>query len=222
MELDPQYKTQDGSAVRVWRDADKNNFLSEREGRAIFDEVIFVEVISPGSKGSTPVFEVERVFAAEAAQYNLPKTRKNAKYEQYVDIIEGFKRTEGGENPDGSMAGTPLSEWPALSRSMVASMREARIFTVEALANVPDEKLRVMGPGGRAWRDKALAFLDSSKDGAYASKLATDLENALADGADKDRQIAELSARMTALEALSQSNAKPAGKAKEEALPSIV
>lgn len=193
MDNDPQYRTGDGSAVRIWKDTAKNNFLSEREGRAIFDEVIYVEVIAPGSKGSTPVFEVERVFAEEMAH---PQPLRGIQYDQFKDMIEAFKKND---EIDAKMTGTPLTEWPEISRTMAASLREAAIYSVEALASLPDEKLSVVGPDGRTWRTKAEAYLAAAKDSGYATAIAAENERLKAELDATKSQIADLAAQIEAL-----------------------
>ena len=193
MDNDPQYRTGDGSAVRIWKDTAKNNFLSEQEGRAIFDEVIYVEVIAPGSKGSTPVFEVERVFAEEM---NHPQPLRGIQYDQFKDMIEAFKKND---EIDAKMTGTPLTEWPEISRTMAASLREAAIYSVEALASLPDEKLSVVGPDGRTWRTKAEAYLAAAKDSGYATAIAAENERLKAELDATKSQIADLAAQIEAL-----------------------
>lgn len=193
MDNDPQYRTGDGSAVRIWKDTAKNNFLSEREGRAIFDEVIYVEVIAPGSKGSTPVFEVERVFAEEM---NHPQPLRGIQYDQFKDMIEAFKKND---EIDAKMTGTPLTEWPEISRTMAASLREAAIYSVEALASLPDEKLSVVGPDGRTWRTKAEAYLAAAKDSGYATAIAAENERLKVELDATKAQMAELAAQIEAL-----------------------
>lgn len=168
---DPQYKTPEGAALRIWREAAQNRFLTEQHGRPLFDECLFVEVITPGSRDSTPVFEVERVFCAEANRDGNPK--RSPKYGEYAQFIENFK---AGETHDASLAGTPLSQWPEMTRSMVATLKAANIFTLEALAALPDTKLTVVGPDGRTWREKAKAYVENAKNGAYATELAGRLE----------------------------------------------
>jgi hypothetical protein len=192
---DPQYKTDDGSALRIWRDAAINNFLTEREGRPIYDEVVYVEVISPGSGNSTPIFEAIRYLAPEAKQKE-PLYR--VKYPDFKKYIEDF---DASEKHDASLSGTPLSQWSEMNRSMVASLKAQKIFTVDALANLPDGKLNVIGPDGRTWREKAKAYLESSKSDAYATALAADLEKARQDNADLQAQLKEMADRVTALEA---------------------
>lgn len=190
---DPQFRSADGSAIRIWTDTAKNPFASEREGRPIYDECIYVEVIAPGSKGSTPVFEVERIFnetVGISTPYHSPQ------YAQYEDQITAYKSKVHNEN----VSGTPLKEWPEISRTMAASLKEAGVYSVEALAALPDGRLNVVGPDGRTWRTKAQVWLDSTKDSGVATALAAQLELARGDIAQRDQQIAELAQRLSALE----------------------
>lgn len=191
---DPQYRTPDGSALRIWRDAAQNKFLSEREGRAIYDEVIYAEVISPGSRDSTPVFELIRVCAKEM---NHPAPLYGLKYEEYKTFIEDFEKSEGN---DASLSGTPLAQWPEMTRTMVAALKAQHIFTVDALAALPDTKLYVVGPDGRSWREKAIAYVESAKSGAYATELAAKLETTLTELADERERAKALAERVQALE----------------------
>lgn len=199
---DPQYKTDDGSALRIFVEPARNNFLSEQEGRAIFDEVTYVEVISPGSRDSTPIFEVKRVFATEM---NRSEPKFGLKYAEYRKYIEDF---EANEARDATLAGTPLSQWPEMARTMAASLKSHGIFTVEGLAGLADSKLSIVGPDGRTWRAKAEAFIANAKGNAAATALAAEVERMKVEAADKDTQIAQLAARVRELEA-SKADAKP-------------
>lgn len=185
---DPQYKTDDGSALRIWSDAIQNNFQTEQHGRPIFDEVIFVEVICPGSTNSIPTFEVERRYCKEAG---IGTPSRTSHYERFAKFIEDFKSTEEA-NKD--LTGTPITEWSEVSKSLAASMRAQKIYTVEALAALPDGELSKVGPDGRTWRAKAQAWLEASKDSAAVTRLAA--ENVLL----KD-QVAALQADLSALAA---------------------
>jgi hypothetical protein len=202
---DPQYRTADGSALRIWRDAALNNFASEREGRPIFDDCIFAEVISPGSRDSTPVFELVRKFAPEA---NHPEPKYGIKY---VELKEYVKSFESDEETEKSLTGTPLSQWSEVNRTMQAQLRAQNIYTVDALASLPDTKLTLVGPDGRTWRAKAQAYLDNAAGTAQATALAAMVEQMKADSTAKDEQIAALAAQIAALQA-AQTPAPVAGR----------
>lgn len=192
---DPQYRDDEGNALRVWRDTSPNNFLSQQEGRPVFDEVIFVEVIAPGSGNSTPIFEVVRYLAKEA---NRNEPKYSMQYERFKKYIIDFINDE---RSDATLSGTPLSQWSEMNRTLVAELKAQKIFTVDALAQLPDTRLNVVGPDGRTWREKAKAFLETAKSSAYATKLAADLEAEKLKTADLTSQLQQLSAQMSALQA---------------------
>lgn len=202
MELeDPQFKTADGSALRMYRDTARNYFLTEQEGRPIYDDVIYCEVISPGSRDSTPVFEMIR-YPNDLAKDHEPLY--GSKYPELKSYVDTFIKDD---EIDASMAGTPLKAWPEIPRSLIATLRSQSVFTVDALAALPDTKLNIVGPDGRTWRAKAEAYIQSAKDTAYATKLAADLERAQDDIKVRDDQIKDLSERLARMEA--QLNADP-------------
>jgi hypothetical protein len=191
---DPQFKTADGSALRMWRDTSKNEFLSEREGRPMYDDVIYVEVISPGSRDSTPVFELIR-YPNEQSVNKEPLF--GIKYQELKSYVESFIKDD---EVDSALSGTPLKQWPEISRTMISTLRAQNIYTVDALAALPDTKLSVVGPDGRTWRTKAQAYIEAAKGSAHATKLAADLERAQEDIKARDEEIKELSARLTRME----------------------
>lgn len=82
---------------------------------------------------------------------------------------------------------------------MAASLTEARIFTVDALAALPDSRLVVVGPDGRTWREKAQAFLASAQDSSYATSVAAELAEARDQIAAQNEQVKALSEQIEQL-----------------------
>lgn len=221
---DPQYKTPDGAALRIWRDAAPNRFLTEKLGRPIFDDVIYCEVIAPGSGNSTPVFEVERMFD-ENMKYvdestGQPKPLRGAKYDELKQFIDDFKKNENGW--DSTLAGTPLEQWPEMNRSLVATLKAQGVFTVDALAVLPDGKLTIVGPDGRSWREKAKACLENAKGNAYATNLAAENGTLKISLEDSKRREGELAARIAQLEAAKTGTAVVASTPKEKTVADAV
>lgn len=196
---EPNYSAgPDGTLLRIYRDTAQNPFQTEQRGIPTFDEVIMVEVITPGATGSSPVHEVERVFFDK----NVPP-RRGARYEAYASQIEDFKKREGDE---AGAAGTPLKEWPEISRSLAATLRAQNIFTVEALAGVADSRLNAIGPEGRVWREKARAYIEQTKEAGAATRYAAEnerlrmaLEDQQALLANQQRTLETLTAQIAAL-----------------------
>lgn len=167
MDSDPQiFMAADKTALRFWYGPSKNNFLTEKLGTAIFDNVLFVEVMTPGSKESAPTLEVERHFAEQAG---IPQPRVNAQvYERYRPQIDAFK----ANSEEGKLDGTPIQQWPAIDAGQSATLRAANIFTVEQFAQLPDSALGIVGMGGQMLRERARAFVNAKSFGGNAELLA--------------------------------------------------
>lgn len=200
-DFDGLYKTGDGAALRFYEEPKQNNFASERCGRPIYDSCLMVEVITPGSRESAPVFELERVFAEEVG---IPEPRRSAKFQEYKPQIDAYR--SGNDSKD--MRGTPLEAWPAINVHQAAACKHAGIFTVEALSLLPDSRYSALGPGALSLVNRAKAFLDAASGNAAGEALAA--ANAVLE-ADKKRletdvtglntQLTEALARIAQLEA---------------------
>lgn len=177
--------------LRIWKEPVKNPAASERAGRPIFDEATYVEVISPGSPGSSPVFEVERLYHESV---DLPPYR-SPQYSTYEGQIKAFN--DGTEA--AGMTGTPLTEWPEMTRTMAASLNASGVYSIEALAALPDTRLAIVGPDGRTWRTKAVAYLESTLDSGAATRYAAELERSREEVARLREELATMAQTVTAL-----------------------
>lgn len=205
MEHDNLYKSPDGAALRFFEEPKKNNFASDQHGRPIFDKCLMVEVITPGSRESIPVFELERTFAEETG---ITQPRRSPKYEQYREQIAAFR--SGRQSLE--LQGTPLSAWPALDVAQVASCEHAGIFTVDALAALPDSRFSALGPGARDLVVKAQSFLAAASGAAPSQALAVENEQLKTDNERLIGEVAALSQRLTTAEqslAAAQSGSTP-------------
>ncbi len=172
---DQIYAGPDGSALRFFYEPVKNNFQSEKAGRAIFDTALYCEVMTPGSNESIPKLEIERTYCEEAgkdAEGNR-LVERTPKYVQLASQVEAFKTQSG----DHVASGTPLSQWPQIDVGTAASLKAAGIQTVEMLAGVNDLHLQNLGTGGRVLRDQAQAFITSRQFGVPSQQLAAENAN---------------------------------------------
>jgi hypothetical protein len=166
MSGDPQiFMASDKTALRFFYEATKNNFLSEQNGRAIYDNVMYVEVMTPGSKESAPTLEVEREFNNLSTN---PTQVNEQVYERYRSQIESFK----ANSSEGQLDGTPITQWPHIDAGLAATLRAANIFTVEQLAQLPDANLGIVGIGGHTLRERARAFINNASFGGNTELLA--------------------------------------------------
>jgi hypothetical protein len=143
----------EGLIVRFYLEPVHMVAQSEKEGRPIFEDRIFVETIPIGDNKTIEVHE-----ATEHDKRRFP---------------DEYKRFQDGESD--THAGTPLKEWPYMRPSQIKMLNYLNIFTVEHLAQCGDDALQRMGPGAREIVKQAIAYLDRAKDSASTMKYA--LEN---------------------------------------------
>lgn len=128
----------DNAIPRFFLKAVRNAFQSKAEGREVWEDQEYVEIIVPGETKNIAVRKVK-----DADRDRWPR--------QYM----AFK--ESRETP---AEGTPLEEWAAVSASQVMELKSHHIRTVEHLAGLSDAQLAKCVPmGGHALRDRAQRFI---------------------------------------------------------------
>lgn len=107
---------------------------------------------------------------------------------------------EGREIP---VDGTSVMYWPVASPSQVKSLLDAKLRTVEDLAAANEESIHRLGMGGRALKDKAVAWLAAASGPGKVSEeltaLRTQLEAATARNQLLETQLRELATQVSAL-----------------------
>jgi hypothetical protein len=165
--------------VKFYFDAVKDDVETAKEGRPIFKEVEMIDIRIPGSKDNIVVRPVR------------PRD-----LERFPRHYAAFKqRTEGGEK----LIGTPLEQWPLLTKAQVEELKFFNIRTVEQLGGAPDSTgQKFMGFNGM--KQKAQDYVAASKDSAALSQMRDKLESAQSmidqqaqDLKDLRRQVKKLS-----------------------------
>lgn len=184
----------DGTALRFYYQPTKNNFQSEKNGRPIFDSSLMVEVMVPGSRESTPIFEVERVYCIEAGgTLENRLVERSPKYVQFQTQVEAFKAQSG----EGLVEGTPIAQWPTIDGGTAATLKAAGIQTVEMLAGVQDGHLQNLGMGGHVLREQARAFIQSRQFGIPSAQMATETANLREENARLNGLVSDLTTRLS-------------------------
>lgn len=155
--------------VEFENEAVKQNFESEKEGRPIFKDKVFINITFPGDK---------------TKKVRRPITDQDKM--RFARQWEMFQRTGHVET-----VGMPVEQWAPLTKSEAAEFKAMNIHTVEALAGLPDTALTWLG--ARNWRDKAKVWLDNANGGASVSKLHAENESLRADIEALKVQIKEIS-----------------------------
>lgn len=146
-------QTRDTAIPRFFTEPMQDDAKSAEAGRPIFRDVEFIEIRVPGDKDNIPRRPV-----------------KDKDRQRFARQYEAWKRNQA--NPT---EGTPLSEWPPLSKSQVEELRHFGVLTLESLAGLSDGQLDRIGPL-KGLRAKAQDALMAAAKGAPMSRLQAENE----------------------------------------------
>lgn len=146
---------------------------SAAEGRPIYEELDYISIMTPGNKDSILM--------------------RPATAEDKLRFAEHFKKYKAREDQE-ALEGTPLAQWPGVTRGQVEELKFFNIRTLEQLVGAPDSATnRIMGI--QYLRQKAEAYLEAAVDNATAEALEA-----------ANRTIESLTARLDALEAAAEAD----------------
>ena len=127
----------------------KSKPKSIKAGHDVFVDKPYIEILKQG--GDINQFAVNDEFKS-----------------RYPDKWRAFE--DGLEEPQ---VGLPLEKWPGCSRAECENLKSVNLFTVEDVAGSSDVAMDSYGIGGREMKNKAVKYLEASKDnGAVIAKLA--------------------------------------------------
>lgn len=142
-----------------------NDFRSNEEGHPSYDNVIMLEIMTPGAK-TTFKTVVKDEEAGHPYSDRFPNQWKQFKAQQ-EQVSEGM----------------PLTEWPVINKAQALNLKANGIHTVEQLASVIDQNLGILGLGGRELRDKAKTYINRAIDASEITKIHAELAVLRADNA---------------------------------------
>jgi hypothetical protein len=169
--------------VRFYKRPVQQEHESQEAGRPIFKEFDFVHICVAGDT------------LTEIDTYVLPshKTRFPQQWANYMN-------RQGANEPD--IVGTPVSEWPIVSKSQAEELRALKFHTVEAIAGASDQQLQRMGMAAGmspyAFRDKAKSFLNLAIASAETDKRDQELNSLREELAKKELETAKIKAETDA------------------------
>lgn len=164
-------------AVRFFVLPMKDEEASAKEGRPIFKDVVHVEIRVRGDRNNIVHQPVD-----ENIKRRFPEAWRA--YQQGEELVN---------------QGTPLAEWPSMSKSMVEEMKYFGFYTVEHIANARDDVISRF-PGLRSIQQKAKAFLELAAGNAPLERLHAELEKRDSTIAAQKAQMEDLAARLAELE----------------------
>lgn len=157
--------------VEFYTKASYNAYASEAQGRPIFEDVDYIRIQVPGD-ATTRIERPVRSGDSEAYPLQWAAYRNNERQAQ---------------------TGTPVSEWPAITRSQAEMLISIGFHTVEQVAAASDQHISNAGMGAFGIREKARAFLDSASGTADIQAMAAANRRQLDEIAALKRKVSELS-----------------------------
>ena len=174
-------------AVQFYKKSVKQDIASDEAGRPIFKEFDFVRIMIPGDN----LTEID-TYAQESHKQRFP--RQWAHYQNQMSSHE-------------DVIGTPLDQWPQVTRSQAEELRGLKFHTVESIADCSDQQLQrigmVAGMSPHNFREKAKAFLNLANDSAEVAQREAELQALRAENdkikAETDAKLAAMQEQMSAL-----------------------
>jgi hypothetical protein len=174
-------------AVQFYKKSVKQDIASDEAGRPIFKEFDFVRIMIPGDN----LTEID-TYAQESHKQRFP--RQWAHYQNQVANHQ-------------DIVGTPLDQWPQITRSQADELRGLKFHTVESIADCSDQQLQrigmVAGMSPHNFRLKAKAFLNLANDSAEVAQREAELQALRAENdkikAETDAKLSKMQEQMEAL-----------------------
>jgi hypothetical protein len=168
-------------AVQFYKKSMKQEDASNEAGRPIFKEFDFVRIMIPGDN----LTEID-TYAQESHKQRFPR-----QWAHYLNQTAGHQ----------DIVGTPLDQWPQVTRSQAEELRGLKFYTVEAIADCSDQQLQrigmVAGMSPHNFRLKAKAFLNLANDSAEVAQRESELQALKEENA---KIKAETDAKLTAMQ----------------------
>ena len=168
-------------AVQFYKKSMKQEDASNEAGRPIFKEFDFVRIMIPGDN----LTEID-TYAQDSHKQRFPR-----QWAHYQNQVAGHE----------DIIGTPLDQWPQVTRSQAEELRGLKFYTVEAIADCSDQQLQrigmVAGMSPHNFRLKAKAFLNLANDSAEVAQRESELQALKEENA---KIKAETDAKLTAMQ----------------------
>ena len=146
-----------GLYVQFYLHPCENQAQTTKQGRPIFEEKEYIRIMVPGDKSSI----IERPVRVG----DLP----NMDNHKYGIEYDAFKR--GAEQ---GLVGTPLAEWPMITRSQAKELEYFNVRTVEQLSSMPDTSVQNFA-GLANLREQAKRFIEQAEAGAPLAQMQAEL-----------------------------------------------
>jgi hypothetical protein len=174
-------------AVTFYKRSVKQDDESNAAGRPIFKEFDFVRICVPG----------DNLTEIDTYANNSHKARFPRQWAHYQNQVAGQEQ----------IIGTPIEQWPLVSRSQADELKGIKFRTVEDVANCSDQQLQrigmIAGMSPHSFREKAKAFLNLASDSAEVAQREEELQALKEENAkikaETDAKLSKMQEQMEAL-----------------------
>jgi hypothetical protein len=174
-------------AVTFYKRSVKQEDESIAAGRPIFKEFDFVRICVPGDN----LTEID-TYANDSHKQRFPR-----QWAHYQNQVAGQE----------VIIGTPIEQWPLISRSQAEELKGIKFRTVEDVANCSDQQLQrigmIAGMSPHSFREKAKAFLNLASDSAEVAQREAELQALKEENAkikaETDAKLSKMQEQMEAL-----------------------
>jgi hypothetical protein len=174
-------------AVQFYKKAIKQEDESNEAGRPIYKEFDFVKIMIPGDN----LTEID-TYARDSHKARFPK-----QWAHYQNQVAGHE----------DIVGTPIEQWPQVTRSQAEELRGLKFPTVESIAFCSDQQMQRIGMAAgmspHNFREKAKAFLNLASDSAEVAQREAEMQALKAENdkikAETDAKLAAMQEQMSAL-----------------------
>lgn len=158
MVQEQNHKLDSALHVQFYKHAELNSFETQKQGRKIFEEHVYVRILMPANRLN--------IIERRATEEDRKRFRR-----QFVAFVE---------KGESLQLGTPLDQLPSISASQVLELKALKIDTVEQLAGMADATAQLLGTGGQELKQRAVKFLDRASNAETLSAEVKALREELA------------------------------------------
>jgi hypothetical protein len=174
-------------AVTFYKRSVKQEDESNAAGRPIFKEFDFVRICVPGDN----LTEID-TYANNSHRVRFPR-----QWAHYQNQVAGQEQ----------IIGTPIEQWPLVTRSQADELKGIKFYTVESVAHCSDQQLQrigmIAGMSPHSFREKAKAFLNLATDSADVAQREAELQALKEENAkikaETDAKLSKMQDQMEAL-----------------------
>jgi hypothetical protein len=153
-----------------------NQEKSEKAGSPVYEPVVYVEIIAPGND-------------KEIVNRRVKESDKDRWPAQWRRFEAGDEKVE--------FDGLPVTEWPQINNALARTLHEAKVYTVEQLAEVADVNLQTLGPGMVGLKVKAIAWTKLKNKETNVTKVRTELKESQGEIKELREMVEALKAQIT-------------------------